>query len=156
MPEPMPLTEDSDIAGVLRSTRTIALVGASHKPARPSHEVMAFLLARGYEVYPVNPGLAGQTLLGCTVYPDLGAIPVAIDMVDVFRQSHYLQGIVEEAIAIGARVLWTQLGVVDTAAAATAERAGMKVVLDRCPAIEIPRLRAAGLLADRVLQAPGL
>ena len=90
----MPLTADSDIAGVLGSTRTIALVGASHKPTRPSHEVMAFLLANGYEVYPVNPGLAGQKLLGRTVYPDLASIPVPIDMVDVFRQSHYLQGIV--------------------------------------------------------------
>jgi predicted CoA-binding protein len=152
----MPLGTDRDIAEVLRSTRTIALVGASHKPARPSHEVMAFLLASGYEVYPVNPGLAGQPLLGRMVYPDLASIPVAIDMVDVFRQALYLHGIVEEAIAIGARVLWTQLGVVDTAAAEAAERAGIKVVLDRCPAIELPRLRAAGLLSDRVPTAPGL
>ncbi|MEE4145066.1 MAG: CoA-binding protein [Halieaceae bacterium] len=152
----MPLTADSDIAGVLRSTRTIALVGASHKPARPSHEVMMFLLANGYEVYPVNPGLAGQQLLGCTVYPDLAAIPVPIDMVDVFRQSRYLQGVVEEASAIGARVLWTQLGVGDAAAAEAAERAGLKVVLDRCPAIELPRLRAAGLLPNRAPQPPEL
>ena len=152
----MPLTADSDIAGVLGSTRTIALVGASHKPTRPSHEVMAFLLANGYEVYPVNPGLAGQKLLGRTVYPDLASIPVPIDMVDVFRQSHYLQGIVAEATAIGARVLWTQLGVVDIAAAEAAEKAGLTVVLDRCPAIELPRLRAAGLLVDRVPQPRGL
>jgi predicted CoA-binding protein len=150
----MPLTEDSDIAAVLSATRTIALVGASHKPARPSHGVMKFLLANGYEVYPVNPGLAGQQLLGCDVYPDIGAIPAQIDMVDVFRQSRYLQGIVEEASAVGARVLWTQLGVVDTAAAAAAERAGLQVVLDRCPAIELPRLRAAGLLAERPPQTP--
>jgi predicted CoA-binding protein len=149
----MPLTADRDIAEVLRSTRTIALVGASRKPARPSHEVMAFLLANGYQVYPVNPGLAGQTLLGCTVYPDLGAIPVAIDMVDVFRQSSHLQGIVREACAIGAGVLWTQLGVADSAATEAAERAGLKVVLERCPAIELPRLRAAGLLLDRAEQA---
>ena len=150
----MPLTEDSDIAAVLSNTRTIALVGASHNPARPSHGVMKFLLANGYEVYPVNPGLAGQQLLGCDVYPNIAAIPVQIDMVDVFRQSRYLQGIVEEASAVAARVLWTQLGVVDTAAAAAAERAGMQVVLDRCPAIELPRLRAAGLLAERHPQTP--
>ena len=152
----MPLTADRDIAAVLRSTRTIALVGASHKPARPSHGVMAFLLANGYQVYPVNPGLAGQTLLGCTVYPDLGAIPVAIDMVDVFRESRHLPGIAREACAIGAAVLWTQLGVADSTAVETAERAGLKVVLERCPAIELPRLRAAGLLSDRAPRGLGL
>ncbi|MCB2070364.1 MAG: CoA-binding protein, partial [Ottowia sp.] len=86
---------------MLSATRRIALLGASHKPERPSHEVMAFLLASGYQVYPVNPGLAGQQLLGCRVYPTLAAIPVAIDMVDVFRQSQYLPAIVEEAIACG-------------------------------------------------------
>ena len=85
----MPLTADTDIARILAETRTIALLGASHNPARPSHGVMGFLLANGYEVYPVNPGLAGQHLLGCLVYPDLGGIPVAIDMVDVFRQPQY-------------------------------------------------------------------
>ncbi len=150
----MPLTADTDIARILAETRTIALLGASHNPARPSHGVMGFLLANGYEVYPVNPGLAGQHLLGCLVYPDLGAIPVAIDMVDVFRQPQYLQGIVGEAVAIGAKTLWTQLGVVDTAAAAVAERAGLAVVLDRCPAIELPRLRAAGLVAGRAPAVP--
>jgi hypothetical protein len=142
----MPLTADHDIARVLARTRTIALLGASHKPTRPSHEVMQFLLAQGYEVFPVNPGLAGQQLLGQTVYPDLAAIPAPIDMVDVFRQSRYLPGIVIEAVAAGAKTLWTQLGVVDAIAAADAERAGLQVVLDRCPAIEIPRLRGAGLL----------
>lgn len=143
------LTSDADIARVLAATRSIALLGASHNPARPSHEVMRFLLACGYEVHPVNPGLAGQLLLGRRVYPDLESIPVAIDMVDVFRQSRYLQGIVDEAIAIGAKTLWTQLGVVDATAAATAQQAGLAVVMDRCPAIELPRLRAAGLLPER-------
>ncbi|MDH4040656.1 MAG: CoA-binding protein [Gammaproteobacteria bacterium] len=142
----MPLTADTDIAGVLARTRTIALLGASDNPARPSHGVMRFLLANGYQVYPVNPALAGRQLLDRLVYPDLGAIPVGIDMVDVFRQAHYLQGIVSEVIAIGAKTLWTQLGVVDIAAAATAERAGVAVVMDRCPAIELPRLQAAGLV----------
>lgn len=150
----MTLTADSDIARVLSATRRIALLGASHKPERPSHEVMAFLLASGYQVYPVNPGLAGQQLLGCRVYPTLAAIPVAIDMVDVFRQSQYLPAIVEEAIACGAKTLWTQLGVVDAQAAATAERAGLAVVMDRCPAIELPRLRAAGLVPVRQVSPP--
>jgi len=107
---------------------------------------MRFLLASGYRVYPVNPLLAGQRLLGCPVYRELAAIPEPIDLVDVFRQSRHLRGIVEEALAVGAKTLWTQLGVVDTAAAEVAERGGMEVVLDRCPAIELPRLRAAGLL----------
>jgi predicted CoA-binding protein len=142
----MPLTADVDIARVLATTRTIALVGASHKPARPSYEVMRFLLANGYEVYPVNPGLAGQLLLGRTVYPDLAAIPAAIDMVDVFRQPRYLAAIVEEAVAVRARTLWTQLGVVDKKAALMAEQAGLEVVMDRCTAIDLPRLRRAGLL----------
>jgi predicted CoA-binding protein len=142
----MPLVSDSDIARVLASTRSIALVGASHKPARPSHRVMQFLLEQGYEVYPVNPGLAGQLLLGRTVYPDLDAIPHDVDMVDVFRQSRFLPGIVSQAVSIGARTLWTQLDVVDLEAAATAESAGMEVVMDRCPAIELPRLRTAGML----------
>ena len=84
----MPLTADTDIAGVLARTRTIALLGASDNPARPSHGVMRFLLANGYQVYPVNPALAGRQLLDRLVYPDLGAIPVGIDMVDVFRQAH--------------------------------------------------------------------
>ncbi len=143
------LSTDADIARVLAATRSIALLGASHNPARPSHEVMRFLLACGYEVHPVNPGLAGQQLLGRRVYPDLASIPVAIDMVDVFRQSRYLPEIVAEAIAIGARTLWTQLDVVDATAAATAARAGLEVVMDRCPAIELPRLQAAGLLPQR-------
>ena len=142
----MPLTADRDIARILQTTRRIALVGASHKPERPSHRVMQFLLAEGYRVFPVNPGLAGQQLLGCQVYPDLAAVPDTIDMVDVFRQSHYLQALVDEAVEVGARTIWTQLGVVDTDAAARAEQAGLEVVMDRCPAIELPRIRAAGLL----------
>ncbi|MCB1846125.1 MAG: CoA-binding protein [Halieaceae bacterium] len=142
----MPLTADRDIARILETTRRIALVGASHKPERPSHRVMQFLLAEGYQVFPVNPGLAGQQLLGCQVYPELAAVPAAIDMVEVFRQSHYLQALVDEAVEVGARTIWTQLGVVDTDAAARAEQAGLEVVMDRCPAIELPRIRAAGLL----------
>ena len=141
----MPLTSDIDIARVLNRTRSIALLGASSKPARPSYRVMRFLLANGYQVYPVNPGLAGQQLQGRTVYGRLCDIPVAIDMVDVFRQARYLPGIVDEAVALGANTLWTQLDVVDDVAAASAEQAGLEVVMDRCPAIELPRLQAAGL-----------
>ena len=141
----MPLTSDIDIARVLSRTRSIALLGASSKPARPSYRVMRFLLANGYQVYPVNPGLAGQHLQGRTVYGSLCDIPVVIDMVDVFRQARYLPGIVNEAVALGAKTLWTQLDVVDDVAAASAEQAGLEVVMDRCPAIELPRLQAAGL-----------
>jgi len=137
----MPISTDAEITRVLESTRSIAVLGASHNPSRPSHEVMRTLLAHGYAVYPVNPGLAGQQLLGCTVYASLDAIPVPIDMVDVFRQPRYLAGIVNEVIAIGAKTLWTQLGVVDLAAASAAEQAGLEVVMDRCPAIELPRLQ---------------
>jgi predicted CoA-binding protein len=142
----MPLTRDADIARVLASTRSIALVGASDDPTRPSNEVMAYLLSRGYAVYPVNPALAGLQLMSRQVYADLAAIPVAIDMVDVFRHPRFLRGVAEQAVAIGARTLWSQLGVIDPEAADLAEGAGLEVVMDRCPAIEIPRLRAAGLL----------
>ena len=107
---------------------------------------MHFLLQQGYDVFPVNPNHAGEQLHGRTVYAALSDIPERVDMVDVFRQSRFLPGVVGETIGIGARFLWTQLGVIDREAAAEAERAGLEVVMDRCPAIEIPRLRAAGLL----------
>lgn len=143
----MPLRADEDIARVLTETHTIALLGASSKTERPSYRVMHFLLANGYQIYPVNPGLAGQQLQGCTVYASLADIPVKIDMVDVFRQARYLPGIISDAIAVGATTLWTQLDVVDEGAASIAERAGMNVVMNRCAAIEMPRLRAAGLIS---------
>jgi predicted CoA-binding protein len=147
MPElDMSLTLDKDIARVLSSTRTIALLGASAKAQRPSHAVMAFLLQQGYEVFPVNPGLAGQMLQGRLVYSRLEDVPAAIDMVDVFRNAAHLPEIVTEAIGVGASVLWTQLDVVNELAATTAKNAGMEVIMDRCPAIEVPRLRAIGLM----------
>lgn len=142
----MPLSTDEDIARILNETQTIALVGASARPERPSHKVLKFLVDKGYNVYPVNPGLAGQTLLGLTVYTTLSDIPEDIDMVDVFRQSSFLQGIVREVIEVGAKTIWTQLGVVDAAAASIAEQAGIQVVMDRCPAIELPRLQASGFI----------
>lgn len=137
----MPLTSDSDLTRILRSTHSIALLGASANTARPSHRVMQFLLESGYDVYPVNPGLAGQTLLGRKVYASLADLPLVVDMVDVFRNATFLPSIVDEAMEKGIGVIWTQLGVVDDAAAAKAEAAGMEVVMDRCPAIELPRLQ---------------
>ncbi len=136
----MPLTADSDIAALLRQTRTIALVGASDRPDRAAHTVMAALLAHGYHVIPVNPQLAGQTILGQTVVATLADIAEPIDMVDVFRRSEFVAAVVDEAIAAGARAVWTQLGVIDHAAAARAEAAGLTVVMDRCPKIELRRL----------------
>jgi len=142
LPEPLRYS-DVKIHHILATVRTIALVGASANSARPSHEVMHFLQGRGYRVIPVNPGLAGQELLGETVQASLSAIAQPIDMVDVFRDSSAAPGIVDEAIAIGAKVVWMQLGVRHDAAAAKAEAAGIEVIMDRCPKIEIGRLGLA-------------
>jgi predicted CoA-binding protein len=134
--------EDGYIADILKGTRTIALLGASPNPARPSNGVLGFLLRKGYEVFPVNPGQAGKEILGRTVYASLAEVPQPVDMVDVFRATEFLDDVVNEAIALATRpkVVWSQLGVRDDAAAAKAEAAGIKVVMDRCPAIEYPRL----------------
>jgi predicted CoA-binding protein len=136
------VTDDALIRTVLTSVKTIALLGASPKPERPSFGVMRFLLTRGYEVHPVNPGQAGGEILGRTVHARMADIPVAVDMVDVFRASDALPGIVDEMLALPhqPKVLWTQLGVRDDAQARRAEAAGIIVIQDRCPAIEIPRL----------------
>ena len=142
----MPLADDQSIAEVLRSVETIALLGASDKPARASHEVMQFLLRCGYRVVPVNPGLAGSTLLGQAVFASLADIPEPVDMVDVFRDPAYLPGIVGEVIRAGITTLWTQLGVVDLESVRRAEDHGIRVVMDRCPAIEWPRLKRLKLL----------
>jgi len=134
--------DDDVIAGVLKSTKTIALVGASPNPDRPSNRVMGFLLQRGYRVFPVNPGQAGKQILGQAVYASLADVPEPVDMVDVFRASEYLDSVVDEALALDQlpKVIWAQLGVRDDQAAVKAEAAGIQVIMDRCPAIEYPRL----------------
>ncbi len=132
--------DDATIRHVLTTTKRIALVGASANPDRPSHDVLGFLVARGYAVTPVNPGLAGQKLYDRTVVSGLDqATP--LEMVDLFRASDQVLAPVREAMRLGARVIWMQLGVINQEAAALARAAGLIVVMDRCPVIEIARLR---------------
>ncbi|GAA3854243.1 CoA-binding protein [Celeribacter arenosi] len=133
---------DDDIARILRETRVIALVGASPKPDRPSHRVGTFLAQQGYKVIPVNPGQAGKTLFGETCVASLADISEPVDMVDIFRRTEKVMGVVEEALHVltGLKTIWMQLDIVDDKAAALAHAQGAEVVMDRCPAIEIPRL----------------
>jgi uncharacterized protein len=137
---------DADLCALLTRVRTIAVVGASPRPERPSHRVMAYLQRCGYRVIPVNPFAAGRTILGERCHARLADIALPVDMVDVFRRSTAAGEVVDEAIAIGAEAVWMQLGMRDDRAAARAEMHGLRVVMNRCPAIEIPRL---GLARER-------
>jgi len=136
----MPLTRDEDIANLLQNSRAIAMVGASDRPDRASHGVMKFLQNQGYRVFPVNPTITGEHVHGEFVWRELAQIGEPIDIVDIFRNSAEAGAAVDQAIAVGAKAVWMQLGVIDVAAAARAEAAGLKVVMDRCPKIEIARL----------------
>ncbi|MEA1084334.1 MAG: CoA-binding protein [Sphingomonas sp.] len=143
----MPLTDDAAIKALLEGARTIALVGASDRPDRPSYGVMATLQRHGYRVIPVNPQITGEHVHGEFVFRDLHQLGDPIDIVDIFRRPEAAGEAVDEAIAIGAKAVWLQLGVINEAAAARAEAAGLQVVMDRCPAIEIPRLGVAPIEA---------
>ncbi len=127
---------------LLTETHTIAMVGASANPVRPSFFVLKYLLSRGFRVFPVNPALAGRTILDVPVFAELAAIPVAIDMVDIFRRAEEAEAIVVEVLALKPppKLIWMQLGVRSDAAAARAEAAGITVIMDRCPKIEYGRL----------------
>jgi predicted CoA-binding protein len=139
------MLDDDGIRTLLSEVRTIALVGASDRPDRASYGVMAFLQAQGYRVIPVNPQITGEHLHGEFVFRDLDQIGEPIDIVDIFRNSAAAGEVVDAAIAAGAKAVWMQLGVVNEEAAARAEAAGLKVVMDRCPKIEIPRLGIAAV-----------
>jgi predicted CoA-binding protein len=139
---------DDYLRGLLEGVRTIAVLGASPRRERPSHGVMAYLQRHGYRAIPVNPNAAGDTINGERCYATLAEVPEPVDMVDVFRRSEFAGAAVDQAIAVAAKIVWMQLGVRDDAAAARAEAHGLKVVMNRCPAIEIPRLR----LPPRYLQ----
>ena len=144
----MPLSRDEDIAELLTNARTIAVVGASDRPSRPSYGVMKFLQGQGYRVLPVNPQITGEHVLGEFVWRELAQIGVPIDIVDIFRRPEAAGDAVDQAIFVGAKAVWMQIGVVNEAAASMAEAAGLKVVMDRCPKIEIPRLGVPKIAAE--------
>src|SRR5580692_2804654 len=159
--EPIPYS-DAKIRSILERVKTIAMVGASSNWNRPSYFVMKYLQGKGYRVIPVNPGNAGQTLLGETVYASLKDIPDKVDMVDMFRAADAAPGVVADAIAIGAKVVWMQLGIRNDEAAATGEAAGVEVIMNRCPKIEFGRLGGelswsgvnSGIIQNRAPVAP--
>jgi predicted CoA-binding protein len=136
----MPVNSPDQLRRILESVRTIALVGASEKTRRPSYDVMAYLQGRGYRVIPVNPRLAGQTLLGEKVYADLASIPETVDMADLFINTERVDPIIDAAIARQIPVIWLQVGVTSEEGARRAEAANISVIMNRCPKQEIPRL----------------
>ena len=142
------LTTDDEIRDLLTTARTIAMVGASDRPNRPSHGVMKILQDHGYRVLPVNPQITGEHVHGEYVWRELSQIGVPIDIVDIFRRPEAAGEAVDQAILVGAKAVWLQLGVVNPEAAARAEAAGLKVVMDRCPAIELRRLGIRKIAAD--------
>jgi uncharacterized protein len=144
----MPLNNDDEIRDLLEGARTIAMVGASDRPERASNGVMKALQEHGYRVIPVNPSITGEHIHGEYVFRELAQIGEPIDIVDIFRNSEAAGEAVDEAIKVGAKAVWMQLGVINQLAAARAETAGLKVVMDRCPKIEIPRLRVKRIAAD--------
>ena len=131
---------DQHLISILQTTRSIAVVGASIKPSRASYRVIRFLLDKDYHVIPVNPSYAGQTVHELPIVARLADIQDKVDMVDVFRRSEDAGTVVDDAIAIDAKTVWLQLDIIDQNAAARAEKAGLQVVMNRCPAIEYPRL----------------
>src|SRR5882757_6721143 len=159
--DPLPYS-DAQIRAILEPVHTIAMVGASSNWNRPSYFVMKYLQGKGYRVIPVNPGTAGKEQLGEKIYASLRDIPVPIDMVDVFRASDQVGPIVDDAVAIGAKVVWMQLGVRNDEAAARAEAAGIEVIMYRCPKIEFGRLGGelswsgvnSGIIRNKPAQAP--
>src|ERR1700741_436470 len=159
--DPIPYS-DAQLRAILQRVKTIAMVGASPNWNRPSYFVMKYLQGKGYRVIPVNPGIAGQMLLGETAYASLRDIPEPVDMVDVFRPAREAPAIVEDAIAIGAQMVWMQLGIRNDAAAAQAERAGIEVIMNRCPKIEFGRLGGelswsgvnSGIIRNRAAEPP--
>src|SRR6478752_5276622 len=163
MDQPEPIAySDAKLRAILQRVRVIAMVGASAHWNRPSYFVMKYLQGKGYRVIPVNPGIAGKPLLGEMAYASLRDIPHKVDMVDVFRRSEDAPPIVEDAIAIGAKVVWMQLGIRNDAAAKTAEAAGLEVIMNRCPKIEFGRLGGelswsgvnSGIIRNRAAEPP--
>src|SRR5277367_2897347 len=159
--EPIPYS-DGQLRTILQRVKTIAMVGASSNWNRPSYFILKYLQNKGYRVIPVNPGIAGQTLLCEKVYASLRDIPEPVDMVDMFRAAREAPAVVGDAIAIGAKVVWMQLGIRNDAAAAKAEAAGIEVVMNRCPKIEFGRLGGelswsgvnSGIIRNRAAEAP--
>jgi len=139
MIEPCPI----NYRDILQETRTIAVVGLSPKSTRPSYQVAQYLIDKGYEIFPVNPGQ--KSILGLTCYPNLQSIPGRIDMVDIFRNPNHVPEVVDSAIEVGARIVWMQSGIVHEAAAAKARAAGLVVVMDRCLKIDHQHMLSGGL-----------